>query len=63
MSAIECNNGVKNEMAVTIEMLKSLSGYRNCTDDDLNRIAESLKELCLLLHQLSKDGDVHGHGS
>ncbi len=63
MSAIERNNGVMNETAVTIEMLKSLSGYTNCSDEGLYRIEESIKEFCLLLHQLSKDGVDHGHGS
>ncbi len=63
MSAIERNNGVKNETEVTIEMLKSVTGYRNCTSEELCRIDESLKELCLLLHLLSKDGVDQSPGS
>ncbi len=63
MNASEHNKGVLNEPNATIEMLKSLSGYKNCTDEELCRNSESLKELCLLLHKLHV-GDVdQDHGS
>lgn len=62
MNASEHNKGVLNEPKVTIEMLKSLTGYKNCTDEELCKISESLKELCLLLHKLHV-GDVdQDHG-
>lgn len=62
MNASEHNKGVLNEPKVTIEMLKSLTGYKNCTDEELCKISESLKELCLLLHKLRVDDVDQDHG-
>jgi len=63
MNPKERNKGVTDENAVTIELLNSLPDFKNCSDEELCRISESLKEFCLLLHQLSKDGDDQGHES